>query len=156
MVYNVHKVGLFLKHPFWIRDAIFRKITNRNQTNANEIATTETKYQTDCYSSEKMPIFNQILYRSYSRHRSNTKKIPKKLGQDYQIPIWYCYFLGIPNFWFPIDITIMDHPGRYVCRYVHCLLFIVHCSHIRPFHFTRNIQSTTRKGLFLGRRQRRY
>ena len=30
-----------------IRDAIFRKLTNRNQTNTNEIATTETKYQTD-------------------------------------------------------------------------------------------------------------
>ena len=44
------------------RDAIFRKITNRNQANTNEIATTETKYETDFYSSEKIPIFNQILY----------------------------------------------------------------------------------------------
>ena len=51
------------------RDAIFRKITNRNQTNTNEIATTETKYQTDFYTSEKIPIFNQILYRSYSKYR---------------------------------------------------------------------------------------
>ena len=28
------------------------------------------------------------------------------MGQKYQIPIWFWYFLGIPNFWFPIDITI--------------------------------------------------
>ena len=35
------------------RDAIFRKMTNRYQTDTNEIATTETKYLTDLYSSEK-------------------------------------------------------------------------------------------------------
>ena len=28
-------------------------MTNRNQTNTNEMATTETKYQTDLYSAEK-------------------------------------------------------------------------------------------------------
>ena len=28
-------------------DVIFRKMTNQNQTDTNEIATTETKYQTD-------------------------------------------------------------------------------------------------------------
>ena len=28
-------------------------MTNRNQTDTNEIATTETKYQTDFYSAEK-------------------------------------------------------------------------------------------------------
>ena len=35
------------------RGAIFRKMTNRNQTNTNEMATTETKYQTDFYFAEK-------------------------------------------------------------------------------------------------------
>ena len=30
-------------------DALFRKMTNRNQTDTNEMATTETKYQTDFY-----------------------------------------------------------------------------------------------------------
>ena len=30
-----------------IRDVIFRKMTNLNQTDTNEKATTETKYQTD-------------------------------------------------------------------------------------------------------------
>ena len=34
-------------------DAIFRKITNRNQTDTNEMATEETKYQTDFYSAKK-------------------------------------------------------------------------------------------------------
>ena len=35
------------------RDAIFRKITNQNQTDTNEMVTTETKYQTDFYSVQK-------------------------------------------------------------------------------------------------------
>ena len=43
-------VGLVL---VWFSDAIFRKMTNRNQTDTNEMATTETKYQTDFYSAEK-------------------------------------------------------------------------------------------------------
>ena len=53
----------------------------------------------------KIPIFSKILTRASSKYRLNTKKIPKNLGQKCQIPIWYWYFLGIPNFWFPIDIT---------------------------------------------------
>ena len=36
-----------------IRGAIFRKITSQNQTDTNEMATTETKYQTDFYSAQK-------------------------------------------------------------------------------------------------------
>ena len=36
-----------------IRDAIFRKMTNQNQTDTNAMATTETKYQTDFYSAQK-------------------------------------------------------------------------------------------------------
>ena len=39
--------------PGHTRDAIFRKKTNRNQTDTNEMTTTETKYQTDFYSAEK-------------------------------------------------------------------------------------------------------
>ena len=34
--------------------------------------------------------------------------MPRNFGQKYQIPIWYWYFLGMPNFWFPIDITTLD------------------------------------------------
>ena len=35
------------------RDAIFKKITNQNQTDTNEMATTETKFQTDFYFAQK-------------------------------------------------------------------------------------------------------
>ena len=35
------------------RDATFRKMTNQNQTNTNEIATTESKYPTYFYFDEK-------------------------------------------------------------------------------------------------------
>ena len=36
-----------------IRDATCSKMRNQNQTDTNEITTTETKYQTDFYSAEK-------------------------------------------------------------------------------------------------------
>ena len=102
-----------------IRDVIFRKMKNQNQTDTSEMATTETKYQTD-FSCRKIPIFNQILTRAFSKCRYNAKKIPRNLGQKCQIPIWFWYFLGIPNFWLPIYITSGDtapvitecHPGR--------------------------------------------
>ena len=38
------------------RDVIFRKMTNQNQTDTNEMATIETKYQTDFYSAENTNI----------------------------------------------------------------------------------------------------
>ena len=81
-------------------------MTNRNQTDANEMATTETKYQTELYSAEKIPIFNQFLRRPITQDTDKIKKIPRHLEQKYQIPIWYWYFLGIPNFYLSIDITI--------------------------------------------------
>ena len=90
------------------RDATFRKMANRNQTDTNEIATTEIKYQTDFHFAEKIAIFNQILRRPYSRFRQDTKKRSRTLGQKYQIPIWYWYFLGIPIFLLPIGITSRD------------------------------------------------
>ena len=39
-----------------IRDVIFRKMTNQNQTNTNKMATTETKYQTNFYSAKNTNI----------------------------------------------------------------------------------------------------
>ena len=46
----------------------------------------------------------------------NIHKIPikyqentKKFGTENPIPIWFWYFLGIPNFWLPIYITNWDH-----------------------------------------------
>ena len=75
----------------------------------------------------KIPICNQILTRTFSKCRYNTKKIPRNLGQKYQIPIWFWYFLGIPNFWLPIDITnlypVCMFPGGHVAvlQHRHCI-----------------------------------
>ena len=44
------------------------------------------------------------------------EKNTKKFGQKYQIPIWYWYFLGIPNFWWTIDIT-MKHARWLICSF---------------------------------------
>ena len=41
----------------------------------------------------KIPILNQILRRTYSRYRYNTKKILRSLWSKYQIPSWYWFFL---------------------------------------------------------------
>ena len=49
-------INVFCYHSHvtsYIRDATFRKMTNQNQTDTNEMTTTETKYQTDFYSAEK-------------------------------------------------------------------------------------------------------
>ena len=45
---------------FWIRDATFRKMTNQNQTDTNEIVTTETKNQTDFYPAGKYQYLNKF------------------------------------------------------------------------------------------------
>ena len=36
------------------------KMTNQNQTDTNEMATAETKYQTDFYSAEKYQYFTKF------------------------------------------------------------------------------------------------
>ena len=69
------------------------------------MATTEIKYQTDFYSAEKYQYETKFEHWMFSKCRYNTKKIPRNLGQKYQIPICFWYFLGIPNYWLPIDIT---------------------------------------------------
>ena len=45
--------GVSEKRYVRTRDATFRKMINQNQTDTNEIVTTEAKYQTDFYSAEK-------------------------------------------------------------------------------------------------------
>ena len=49
-------------------------MTNRNQTDTNDIATTETKYQTDVYSFGKY----QYLIKFCEDHSQVTDKIPRK------------------------------------------------------------------------------
>ena len=45
--------------------------------------------------------FNKVVLKIPIKYQENTKKFETQ----YQIPIWYWYFLGIPNSWLPIDIT---------------------------------------------------
>ena len=61
-----------------LRDAIFRKKTDRNQTDTNEMATTESKYQTNFYSAEKyqyLTKIKQIVPKISTKYRENTKKL---------------------------------------------------------------------------------
>ena len=90
------------------RDVIFRRMANRNQSDTNEMgmATTETKFQTDFYPAEKYQYVTKFL----EDRIQLTDKIPRKYQE-----IWdrnakyrfgrYWYFLGMPNFSLPIDIT---------------------------------------------------
>ena len=74
------------------RDVIFRKITNRNQTDTNEMTNTETKFQTNFYSAQKY----QYLTKFYQDHSQNSDKIPrntKKFGTE--IPNTYRFGFGV-------------------------------------------------------------
>ena len=73
------------------RGAIFRKFSNRNQTDTNEMATTETKYQTDFYSAKNtniLPNFNKGL-------PQNTDKIPRKYQEIWDRNTKYRFGIGI-------------------------------------------------------------
>ena len=53
------------------------KLQNRNQTNTNEMATTETKYQTDFYYAENTnikPNFNKAVLKIPIKYQENIKK----------------------------------------------------------------------------------
>ena len=66
------------------RDAIFRKITNQNQTDTNEMATTETKYQTDFYSAPKyqyLTKFKKIVLKIPIKYQENTKKFGTEITE---------------------------------------------------------------------------
>ena len=71
--------GRGLRYKLCFRDAIFRKMTNQNQTDTNEMATTETKYQTDFYSAEKYnikPTFNKVVLKTPIKYQ--------EIYQEYQ------------------------------------------------------------------------
>ena len=74
-----------------VRDAIFRKITNRNQNDTNEIATTETKYQNDFYSCEKY----QYLTKFYEDRAQDTDKIQRKYQEISDRNTKYRFGIGI-------------------------------------------------------------
>ena len=82
-----------------IRDVIFRKMTNRNQTDTNEMATTETKYQTNFYFSKKqnniLPNFNMIVLKIPIKYQENTKKFGTEIPNTELVLVfsWYTKFL---------------------------------------------------------------
>ena len=73
-------------------------MTNQNQTDANEIATTETKYQTDFYSAEKYnikPTFNKVVLKIPIKYQENTKKFETLIPNTDLVLVfsWYTKFL---------------------------------------------------------------
>ena len=75
-------------------------MTNRNQTDTNEMATVGTKYKNDFILPKISPIspnFKQIVHKTKIKYQEN-----RKMGQKYRIPIdlvmvisWYVYqFFG--------------------------------------------------------------
>ena len=73
---------------------IFRKMTKQNQTNINEMTTTETKYQTDFLLPKNTNIlsnFKKIVLKTPIKYQENTKKFEKEITNTN----WYRYFLGM-------------------------------------------------------------
>ena len=80
------------------RGAIFRKFSNRNQTDTNEMATTETKYQTDFYSAKNtniLPNFNKGFLKIPIKYQENTKKFGTEIPNTDLVLVfsWYTKFL---------------------------------------------------------------
>ena len=78
------------------RGVIFRKISNRNQTDTNEMATTETKYQTDFYSVKNtniLPNFNKGFLKIPIKYQENTKKFGTGIPNTDLVLVfsWYRY-----------------------------------------------------------------
>ena len=84
----------------WVisRDAIFRKMTNQNQIDTNEMATTETKYQTNFYSAEKntniYPNFNKSVHKKPTKYQENTKKFGTEIPNTDLVLVfsWFAKF----------------------------------------------------------------
>ena len=56
------------------RDATFRKMTNQTQTDTNEMATTETKYQTDFILKKNAnikPTINKVVLKIPIKYQEN-------------------------------------------------------------------------------------
>ena len=77
------------------RGAIFRKISNRDQTDTNEMATTETKYQTDFYSAKNTNILPKDFLKIPIKYQENTNKFGTEiLNTDLVLVFsWHTKFL---------------------------------------------------------------
>ena len=64
-----------------------------------------TKYLEDrTQGTDKIPRKYQEIWNRNTKYHRLLYNIEKSV----QIPIWYWYFLGIPNFWLPVGITNRD------------------------------------------------
>ena len=74
-------------------------MTNRNQTDTNEMATIETKYQTIFILPKNTNIkanFNKAVLKIPIKYQENTKKIPsKKTSKIWDINTKYRFGIGI-------------------------------------------------------------
>ena len=73
-------------------------MANQNQTDTNEMATTETKYQTNFYSAEKyqyLTKFNKIVLNMPMKYQGNTKKFWTEIPNADLVFVfsWYTKFL---------------------------------------------------------------
>ena len=89
------------------RDVIFRKKTNRNQTDTNQMTTTETKYQTNFIlpkNTNIQPKFYKIILKIPIKYQENTQKFGTEIPNSDLVLVfsWYAKFL------LPIDITSSD------------------------------------------------
>ena len=71
-------------------------MTNRNQTDTNEMETIETKYQTDFLILPKIPIFNKGVLKIPIKYQENNNKFGTEIPNTYRFGIvfsWYIKFL---------------------------------------------------------------
>ena len=84
-------------HAVSTRGAIFRNISNRNQTDTNEMANTETKYQTDFYSAKNtniQPNFNKGFLKIPIKYQQDAKKFGTEIPNTDLVLVfsWYIKF----------------------------------------------------------------
>ena len=82
------------KYTVGTRDIIFRKMTNRNQTETNEMATTETKYRTDFIlpkNTNVKPNFKATVLKMPIKYQQNTKKYWTEIPNTALIPVFPSY-----------------------------------------------------------------
>ena len=72
-----------------VRDVIFMKMTTETKPILKKWQPQIPNVK-PIFILQKIQIFNQVL----EDRSHNADKIPRNLGQKYQIPIWYWYFLG--------------------------------------------------------------
>ena len=77
------------------RDVIFRKMTNRNQTDTNEMTNTETKYQTNFILPQNtniLPNFNKNIHKIPIKYQENTKKFGTEIPNTDLVLVFFLVY----------------------------------------------------------------